>query len=237
MQLAHTNDVLTAAPVAWAARLIERMQALYGAKFSQQWEGIEPGRLAQVWAEELLGYTAEEIQRGLASCRGRTFPPTLPEFLGLCRPTLNPEAAYHEAVAGVSARSRGVIGNWSHPGVYWAAVRVGQHDLLNMGWQAIRSRWEYALRDVMAQGKWDPIPTPSLALVAPGGNVSTREEAQAFLQQIKGKTGKGLLEPIEDHRAWAGRIVARAAKGESVTPTVLRMAQKAMTEPTETRDE
>lgn len=237
MQLAHATEAPAPLPVAWAARLIERMQALYGRKFAEQWEGIEPARLAEVWAQEIADYTAEEIQRGLASCRGRTFPPTLPEFLGLCRPTLNPEAAYHEAVAGVSARSRGVIGQWSHPGVYWAAQRVGAHDLLNMGWQAIRSRWEYALRDVMAQGKWEAIPTPSLALVAPGGNVSTREEALAFLRDIKQRTGHSLLPSIMDHRAWAQRIVAKAQNGESVTPTVLRMAQRAIDAPTEASDE
>ncbi|MNV16291.1 hypothetical protein D3C71_1070460 [compost metagenome] len=146
MQLAHTTDALPPVPVAWAARLIERMQALYGAKFAQQWDGIAPARLAEVWAEEIAGYTAEEIQRGLASCRGRTFPPTLPEFLGLCRPTLNPETAYHEAVAGMSARSRGVIGNWTHPGVYWAAARVGlSEQAATRAWDVLKAcTGEYA---------------------------------------------------------------------------------------------
>lgn len=236
MQLAHTSEAQPVLPVAWAARLIERMQALYGAKFAQQWDGISPARLAEVWAQEIADYSAEEIQRGLASCRGRTFPPTLPEFLGLCRPTLNPETAYHEAVAGMSARARGETGTWTHPGVFWAAMRVGQHDLLHQGWQAIRSRWEYALRDVMAQGQWEPVPGPKIALVAPGGTVATREEAQSFLREIKEKTGKGIFGPITDHRAWAYRIIERAEKGDAVSPTVLRMAQTAIAQPAYQRD-
>lgn len=231
MQLVHATEAPPPVPVAWAARVIERMQALYGAKFAQQWEGIEPARLAEAWAQEIADYTAEEIQRGLASCRGRTFPPTLPEFLGLCRPTLNPETAYHEAVAGMSARSRGVIGQWSHPGVFWAARRVGAYDLLNMGWQAIRGRWEYALRDVMAQGKWEPVPHPRQRLAAPGGTVSSREESLAFLREIKERTGGSLPPAVADHRSWAHRIVARARKDDSVSLTVLRMAQRAIDAP------
>lgn len=231
MQLVHATEAPPPAPVTWAARLIERMQALYGRKFAELWEGIEPARLAEVWAQEIADYTAEEIQHGLASCRGRTFPPTLPEFLGLCRPTLNPETVYHEAVAGMSARSRGVIGQWSHPGVFWAAQRVGAYDLLNMGWQAIRGRWEYALRDVMAQGKWEPIPPPRQRLAAPGGTVSTREESLAFLREIKDRTGGSLPPDIADHRSWAHRIVARAQKDDSVSLTVLRMAQRAIAAP------
>ncbi|MDF3858098.1 hypothetical protein P3W70_07060 [Achromobacter denitrificans] len=236
MQLARSSETPAPVPLAWAARLIERMQALYGAKFALQWEGIAPARLAEVWAQEIADYSAEEIQRGLASCRGRTFPPTIPEFLGLCRPTLNPEAAYHEAVAGVSARASGAMGSWSHPGVYWAAVRIGQHDLLNMGWQAVRGRWEYALRDVMEQGRWEPIPAPTIALVAPGQNVSTRDEAQKFLREIKKRTGHGIFAQVTDHRAWAQRLIDRAKKGEPIPPTVLQMAQNAVAAPSEANE-
>lgn len=234
MQLMRTNDAPRPKPVVFATRLIERMKALYGAKFSQQWGDIDPVRLAHIWAEEIADYTAEEIQRGVTSCRGRTFPPTLPEFLGLCRPTLNPEAAYHEAVAGMSARSCGAIGHWSHPAVYWAAQRVGAHDLLNMGWQAIRSRWEYALRDVMAQGRWESVPPSRQALAAPGGTVSTRAQAQAFLDEIKQCTGRAVPARVTNHRAWARRIVDRAQQGEFVSLTVLRMAQRAIAVPADT---
>ena len=36
MQLAHSSETAASLPLAWAARLIERMQVLYGAKFAQQ---------------------------------------------------------------------------------------------------------------------------------------------------------------------------------------------------------
>lgn len=228
MQLTSTRaEGAVVPPVAWAMRLIERLQALYGAKFSQQWADIKPGRLAELWAEEIAGYTAEEIQRGLAACRARVFPPTLPEFLTLCRPALNPETAYHEAVAGVSARSSGEMGVWSHPAIYWAAQRVSAHDLLSQGWQAIRGRWEFALRDVLAQGRWDPIPAPHLQLAAPGRSEPSREEARRFLASIKATTGSSLFGEKQDPRAWAARVIERA-KTQHVSIAVLQMAQRAL---------
>ncbi len=224
MQLAHSTEPTPGAPVAWAARLIERLHALYGAKFTQQWDGIDPARLAQIWAEELAGYTAEEIGRGLTACRARVFPPTLPEFLLLCRPTLNPEAAYHEAVAGMSARSRGEMGAWSHPGIYWAAVRVTQHDLLSMGWQAIRGRWELALRDVMSAGKWEPVPAPAIALTAPNRTRTSLEESQRFMRTIKEKLGLNPMakQPERDHKAWAFKLL------NDPNPTIRAMAERAV---------
>src|SRR5690606_23851424 len=148
--------------------LIERMQSLYGAQFSRQWEGVPTDRLVTVWAEGLAGYTGEEIRRGLQACKSQKFAPTLPEFLLMCRPELDAATAHQEAVQGMEARRRGETGEWSHPAVYWAAVKVGQHDLLNMGWQAIKGRWEKALRDQFAKGDWEPVPVPAVALPSPG---------------------------------------------------------------------
>lgn len=216
-----------AIPVAWAVKLIERLHLLYGSKFLQQWEGVDKAKMAQMWAEEMAGYSGDEIARGIAACRSRPFPPTLPEFLLLCRPTLSPEAAYHEAVTGMSARMQGKPGEWSHPGIYWAAVRVTSHDLLNMGWQAIRGRWEAALRDVMSKGKWDAVPEPRLALVAPGANTTTRSDAKGFMEQIKRITGASAMpgSRVTDPRIWAQRIIDDPA-GRTVA--VLDTAKRAL---------
>lgn len=231
MQPATTEKpTVTPFPVPWAVKLIDRLHALYGAQFLRQWEGLEKPAMALAWAEELAGYTGDEIARGLAACKSRPFPPTLPEFLLLCRPTLSPEAAYHEAVAGMTARSQGLCGEWSHPGIYWAAVRVTSHDLLSMGWQAIRGRWETALRDVMSKGRWDPVPEPSLSLPAPGKTLATPQEQAKFLATMKRITGSENLTAdgrIKGHKAWA-RKALDSPKGK--TETVLRMARKVVEE-------
>lgn len=188
MQLAtqsSTADLPVSLPLPWAARLLERMRTLYGAQFDRQWEVVDPDRLQVVWAEELAGYTGEEIKRGLDACKTQKFAPTLPEFLLFCRPEMDAATAHQEAVAGMESRRRGEQGTWSHPAVYWAAVRVGQHDLLNMGWQAIKGRWERALRDEFARGQWDAVPAPAVALPVPGKTQVTKEEARANLAAIK----------------------------------------------------
>lgn len=214
-------------PLNWAARLIERMTALYGAQFLRQWEGIPAERLPIVWAEELAGYTGEEIARGIDSCRRQKFPPTIPEFLLMCRPNLDPAAAFQEAVAGMTERSRGNLGDWSHPAIYWAAVRVGRHDILANGYQVMRSRWETALRRVLEQGQWDAVPEPREALPAPGQTQLTREEAEQRLRELN---AHGLTTHSNDHRRWIAKTMERAARGESVPPAVLRRAQVAAAE-------
>lgn len=223
----ETAALQSAIPIAWAARLIERMQALYGAKFAQQWDSIAPARLAEIWAEELAGLSGDEIATGLAACKTRPWPPTLPEFIGLCRPWMDAETAFREAVAGMAERNGGGMGKWSHPAVYWAAVRIGAHDLLSTGWQAMRTRWEAALRDVMAQGRWHPIPAPALQLTAPGGATTSRAQAQGFLDQIKRDTGMSAMPAsgVEDTKAWARRILANMA---GRTATVVDMAKRAL---------
>lgn len=215
-------------PVPWAVKLVDRLHALYGAQFLRQWEGIDKRALALAWAEDLAGYTGEEIARGLSACKAKPFPPTLPEFLLLCRPTLNPEAAYHEAVAGMVARNSGERGEWSHPGIYWAAVRVTSHDLLSMGWQAIRGRWEAALRDVMSKGRWEPVPEPVKALPAPGQSHLSRDQQRQALAQVRNvatSTNPERAASGRDPLAWARAVVAHP-KGR--TPTVLDMARRAL---------
>lgn len=140
---------------------------------------------------------------------------------------MNPETAYHEAVAGMVARNRGERGEWSHPGIYWAAVRVTSHDLLSMGWQAIRGRWEAALRDVMSKGRWEPVPDPAPALPAPSKASLSREQQRQAMEQVRSAAASTSLERAcgRDSLAWARAVIAHP-KGR--TPTVLAMARRAL---------
>jgi len=211
----------------WAERLIERMRALYGAQFARQWESVAPDRLSQIWAKELAGFTGAEIAAGLAACKTRPWPPTLPEFMALCRPWLDAQVAFQKAVAGMSAMRKGEIGNWPHPAVYWAAVRVGTHDVLACGWQTMRNRWEAALAEVLAQGAWHPIPAPAAQLPAPGKTSLGRDEAQRLMAQVRQVTGETAMpgSHVTDHKAWARKILANP-KGRAAA--AIRMAQQAL---------
>lgn len=204
------------------------MTLLYGSRFGQQWAGLTPREIKAAWNQRLANFTPAEIRRGLDACAALDWPPSLPEFMRLCRPALNAEAAYHEAVAGMVARSRGERGDWSHPGIYWAAVRVTSHDLLSVGWQAIRGRWEAALRDVMAKGQWAAVPDPAPALPAPGKSLLTPEQQREAMGQVRGLAAAASPEGAASRRdplAWARKVLAHP---QGRTPTVVAMARRAL---------
>lgn len=216
--------------------VVSELRLLYGSKFAQAWEGLTPREVKDSFNQKLAGFTEAEARVGLVACLGRDWPPTLPEFMRLCRPWMDPEAAFHEAVAGVTARKRGEVGAWAHPAIYHAAVAVGTHDLLNCGYAVLRGRWERAFRDELARGQWEPVPTPAPALPAPGGTLATREDAAKAMakmgaEKIVNPTGR-------DPRRWARRIMAEAQRkgGRLPSPAVLRMAEAAIGAPADTGD-
>lgn len=218
MQLAKT-----ALPDAWVDKLIQKMKIFYGAKFAQQWDSIDPKVMRAEWAEELGGYTGPELSAGLTACRTRTFPPTLPEFMALCRPPINPEVAFHEAVKGLSDRRKGERGSWTHPAIYHATIEVGQHDILNCTYATMRGRWEKALAGQLAKGEWAGIPDAVMALPEPKKTELTNEQAQQAMNKLG--AGNVLKKTGRDHKAWARKILADP-KGRS--PTAITMAKRAL---------
>lgn len=86
-------------PDSWVDRIFDHMQGLYGSLWVDRWrtgETEERGRrifdlgllnAKATWARELAGFAREphRIARALESCRSKPLPPTLPEFIGLCR--------------------------------------------------------------------------------------------------------------------------------------------------------
>jgi len=81
-------------PGHWVAKIFRELQGFYGSRFLDMWRigqllpngqdvGIENAKA--VWGEKLAGFAdrPESIKRALESLG--THPPTLPEFIGLCR--------------------------------------------------------------------------------------------------------------------------------------------------------
>lgn len=192
-------------PLPWVDKLIKKLQIMYGKKFAEQWGMIDPLEMRDEWAEELAGYTGAEIARGLDACRARTFVPTLPEFMMLCRPPLNLEISFHEAVHGMAQRRRGERGDWSHPAIFHAAVKLGSHDILNSTFQSIKSRWEKALNDQLMQKEWAPVPDAVVTLPAPAKTEASNEEAKAAMERMG--AGDVLDKSGRDHKAWIKKIL------------------------------
>ncbi|WP_203144766.1 hypothetical protein [Alcaligenes faecalis] len=210
-------------PMAWVDRLFMRLSVMYGQQFAAQWASVDGQAMKAAWAQDLAGFSGEEIAAGVEACKSRRYVPNLPEFMMLCRPALDPVTAHAEAVLGMQDRKRGEIGEWSHPAVYWAAVKLGAHDLLTQSYSVIRGRWEKNLRENFAKGAWEPVPAPSLALPAPGADVTCNAEAQKKIEAIAQQSQKRR----PDSKGWARKILANE-KGRS--PTVLAMARAALSE-------
>lgn len=149
------------------------------------WKGTDLSVVKTTWAEALSGFTVREVRTGLESCRVRPWPPTLPEFLLLCRPTPDFEKTFAEAQEQVSKRQSGED-KWSSKVVYWAAVEFGFHDLRSMSWATAKTRWTRICSEKWAQEDSLPdIPAARQALPAPGKALTDNDTARAKLADIK----------------------------------------------------
>lgn len=83
--LATSQQKSSALPDAWIERLFARFEAMYGAKFADAWKGCNIASVKSVWAETLGTLSRDELAAGVAGCMAKEWPPTLPEFVKLCR--------------------------------------------------------------------------------------------------------------------------------------------------------
>lgn len=85
-----------ALPDALIDRLFDRMEAAYGSKWANMWGNTNLRNVKALWAEKLAGFSVnpKAIKYALDALDEHPYPPTLPEFLALCRkaPRLQVEA-------------------------------------------------------------------------------------------------------------------------------------------------
>lgn len=148
-------------PVEWVEDLFARIAAIVGAQaLEAMCAGVDPALVKAEWAKGLTGLSRAEVARGLAATRLRKFPPNLPEFLHLCRPALDPEFAWHEAVEGMREWAGGNAFAWSHPAVFWAAMTM-REELRAKPYAECRVAWSRRMAQQWSQlVGWDPIPEP-----------------------------------------------------------------------------
>jgi hypothetical protein len=177
--------------VALIDHLFNRLDGLYPnrwrAAFANQ-QAIDNWRIA--WAEGFIeeGITFAEIKRGLEECRRRfDWPPSFAEFLKACRPPLDYERAFFEAVEQMRLREVGQD-RWSSPAVYWAAAKLGS-DLSAYPYEAIKNRWRATLDeaiDGVRTGKLPcEVPKRMDALPAPGKCSVPPDVARQRLAEIR----------------------------------------------------
>lgn len=213
-------------PDSWAERIFQRMENFYLSKWVDSFGSIPRERVKQAWAEELAEYTPSEIKRGLEACRTRVWPPTLPEFLLMCRPVMDARTEWAEACEQMRIRLEGKGADvWSRPGVYWAAVSIGWYDLNSTAWEQIKTRWTNALTNAKA----DQIPEYRAALPAPGKQTVTREEAVDRMAEIRSKVEAiSLPGTTKAGTAWAYSLMVREAAGEHVETIAAQFWREAL---------
>ena len=73
-------------PKHWVEALFKRFSVMYGSKWSAMWADVPMADVLDAWQEDLKGVQAEQVKRALEYLKANNpFPPTLPEFLGICR--------------------------------------------------------------------------------------------------------------------------------------------------------
>lgn len=170
-------------------QVFARLYGQLGAKVGELFKGVPSETVKSEWALGLEDCRPEEIERGLTAMRGRPFAPVLGEFLRLCRPALDAEMAWLEAVEGLRERLAGNTGSWTHPAIYRAA-HVLSFELRTSTYAVQRKRWEWVLQRELSKGWGNEVPTPVPRLVAPpvccsGPSAEVRARIAAILDSYK----------------------------------------------------
>lgn len=171
--------------------LFNRLDGMYPHKWRSAFtndQAVANWRMA--WAEGLAdeGVSLDEVRVGLKACRRQDWPPSFAEFLKACRPPIDYQSALIEAVEQMARRESG-NDRWSHPAIYWAAVKIGSYDLSRKTLRDLDVEWRKAFGDQIALGQWPEIPERRPALPAPGQTHSRevgRETVQEMLRRLKG---------------------------------------------------
>jgi len=172
-------------------RLFNRLDGSYPHKFRSAFanaQAIQNWREAWAEAFDEERLTLAEVKTGIVTCRKLyDWPPSLPEFLKACRPSIDAERAFFEAVEQMRLREFGKDA-WSSAAVYWAAVSLGA-DLRNHPYQSISKRWAASLdmagKKIKSGELPNEVPARLEALPAPGRQSVSAEQAKENLSRIR----------------------------------------------------
>ena len=128
-----------------------------------------------------------EMGRGVESCKSCKWPPTLPEFLLLCRPPVNYERAFLEAMDQMARRDANGSDTWSSPAVFWALGALGP-DVKAVPYHRLAARWEYALDVALADvaaGRLGAVPARPVAIAYAPRGAPVPADIRELLRSLK----------------------------------------------------
>lgn len=205
--------------------LFNRLDGAYVGRWRSMFlsaQSVENWRSAWVEAFVEDGIRPEEIRVGISACRRLyDWPPSVGEFIKACRPPMDVELAFREAVEQMALRDQG-RDVWSHPAIFWAASLVGAFDLRNSTWSAIRVRWTRLLQGELAKGEWPEVPARLDALPAPGGTAVDPGRVRSLVVGVGKNAGS---------REWALRVAERREAGQRVPSCAVKSASQVLGRP------
>ena len=161
--LATSQQSPSALPDQWVERLFARFEAMYGAKFADAWKGCDLLNVKAIWAETLGAMSREELAAGVAGCMGKDWPPTLPEFVKLCKAANPNEPSGHPTANEawglvLASRDESDTVVWTEQiaeaaGVAQPVLDVGDEVGARM---AFRDAYERILRERPEKPRWFP---------------------------------------------------------------------------------
>lgn len=183
-------------------RLFNRFDGMYPGVFKNKFSTPDSvNNWKEAWAEAFAEerITLDEVATGLRECRkSKQFPPSLPEFLACCRPPIDYDKAFCEAVDQMGKRKRPatrvVDGGlktffepdvWSNPAIFWAARAMGS-DLWER-YDRVKARWGYELDKVLASGDVQSVPLNTGLLPAPAPSKELTAEEQKNIADMIAK--------------------------------------------------
>lgn len=193
---------MEALPSNWVKEIFKRFHGRFGNRFLSEYssgkldkngqdEGIENAK--HVWGEELSGFTAEEIKRGLSA--QYSFLPDCDKFKLACRPSVDDEQSFYVSVEQMRLR-KDAKDKWPNAVIYWAAVELG-NDLNNYPYQSIKGRWKQALskaKEGIESGKLpNEVPVKLVAIPSPGKTTASKEEAERRFAEVRAVLSKKIV--------------------------------------------
>jgi len=87
-----------AVPEKWVATLFEKMLRMWGNRFLDQWRDVKLEGVKMEWGKGLRKLSNAELKAGVDALLTLKFPPSLPEFYGLCKQMRLHEIPKNEAL-------------------------------------------------------------------------------------------------------------------------------------------
>ena len=212
-----------ALPQAWIDKIFRKMHGRFGNQFVDKFRsgesftvtlmdgsteerdtGIENAKT--VWAEELAGFSNEELKQGMAT-RFLYGAPDLDKFQLACRQVIEIDVAVQMqlAITQMSRRRQYLEENWPDNRTFWAAQRLGNDLLVQEPWR-LKDRWAAAWMEAERDiNRGIPEASTQVLLAPPAKLTMTKAQASEKAAQLKMS-----VNGLRNARLWPHQIAAIA---------------------------